>query len=120
MTVVAALAPERKGGTSETAVSDHGRPHEPLGGASAPPTERRSEADAHEREEAGHHGDPGHRDRLAAVGDLEVDAGGPGERGGEGGGHHRRDRGDQAGDDEPCVCRSGPMLPARPGFVAWT
>lgn len=46
--------------------------------------------DAHDREEAGHHGEAGQRDRLATFGNFAVDANGLGKRCGEGGGRHRR------------------------------
>jgi hypothetical protein len=39
-------------------------------------------------------------DRLAAIGDLEVDSNGLGKRSGEGGDHHRCERGNEAGADE--------------------
>jgi hypothetical protein len=53
--------------------------------------------DAHDREEAGHHGEPGQRDRLATTGDLEVDTDGLSKCSGKGDGRHRRERGDDAG-----------------------
>ena len=100
-TVVAASAPARSGGTSEIAVSDTavhtnrsaGRALQRSSAAAmtTPTTEKKPVTTAM----------PGQRDRLAAVGDLEVDADGPGERGGEGGGHHRRERGEEAGAGEP-------------------
>src|SRR4030095_12756420 len=77
------------------------RPHESLGGASAPTTKRDGNDDAHDREDAGPHGEPGQRDRFATIGDLEVDANGLGKRSGEGGGRHRCERGKQRGDGEP-------------------
>jgi hypothetical protein len=82
--VVVVFAPERRGGTNEIAGQRHCRPHESLGGASAPTKKSDGKDDAHDREEAGHYREPGQRDRLATIGDLEVDANGPGQRGGEG------------------------------------
>ena len=99
--VVAVFAPERTGGTNEIASQRHCRPPESLGGAGAPAKKSGGNDDAHDREEAGHHGEPGQRDRLATIGDLEVDADGLGKRSGEGGGHHRCERGGDAGDGEP-------------------
>jgi hypothetical protein len=57
-----------------------------LGGARAPTTKSGGHDDAHDREEPGHHGEPGQRDRLATIGGLEVDANGLGKRSGQGGG----------------------------------
>jgi|GEM_PF-4847693 len=83
--MVAVFAPERRGGTNEIAVR-----------ATVVHTNR-GDDDAHDREEAGHHGEPGQRDRFATIGHLEVDANGLGKRRGEGGGHHRPERGNEAG-----------------------
>ena len=80
--------------------STHRRQHETLGGASAPTKKSDGQDDAHSeggrsprRTRTG--------DRLATLGDLEVDADGPAERSAEGGGHHGCERGDRAGDGEP-------------------
>src|SRR4029453_5943879 len=56
---------------------------------------------AHDREEAGHHGEPGQRDRLATIGDLEVDANGLTKRSGQRGGPLRGAGGNEAGAGEP-------------------
>nr|WP_160159195.1 hypothetical protein [Streptomyces sp. SLBN-118] len=69
--VVAVFAPERRGGTNEIAVSDTAV-HTTLGGSSVPTKKSDGNDDAHDREEAGHDGEPGQRDRRATIGDLEA------------------------------------------------
>jgi len=99
--VVAVFAPERRGETNEIAVSDTAVYAKSLGGASAPTKKSGGNDDAHDREDSGHRGEPGQRDRFATFGDFEVDANGLGKRSGEGGGHHRCERGKESCDGEP-------------------
>jgi hypothetical protein len=69
--VVAVFAPERRGGTNEIAVRDTAVHTNRSAGASAPTKKSDGNDDAYGREEAGHHGEPGQRDRFATIGDSK-------------------------------------------------
>jgi hypothetical protein len=66
--VVAVFAPDRKGGTNEIAVSDTVVHTNRAVGRALQTEKRDGNDDAHDREEAGHHGEPGQRNRLAPSG----------------------------------------------------
>jgi hypothetical protein len=69
--VVAVFAPVRRGGTNEIAVRDTAVHTNRSAGASAPTKKSDGNDDAYGREEAGHHGEPGQRDRFATIADSK-------------------------------------------------